>query len=166
MDIPPMGFFDLAGLRYDLTIDIGSMETQHQRVGKGPVLAAEIFDMIDGNTDLLHHLAAQRLLRRLARLDESGQGAEEPGAEIGRARQQYSLAAGDQHDDTGRELGGLPIATTAAFHRPLVRAHLGWLTAAATKTVGVVPDIQLLSHAKQAERRVIDLPQQTAQTVP
>src|SRR5690606_35656548 len=42
VDMPAMGLFNLAGLRDDLAAGVFGVETEHQGIGEGPVLAAEI----------------------------------------------------------------------------------------------------------------------------
>src|SRR5690606_41613643 len=147
--MPPAGLFDLSGLGNDLAGDIACVKAQHERVRKGPVLAAEVFQVTDLDIDLLHDLPTQRFHGRLAGLDEPGQGTEEAGSEVRRTGQQHLLAPGDENDDAWRQLGILPVAAATALHGPLVIADRRGLTAPAAVTVGLIPDIE-----RSEERRV------------
>src|SRR3954449_10443626 len=57
-----------------LTGQHACLEAQHQRGGERPRLAAAVDDLADDDAGLLPHLADDRVLERLARLDEAGEG--------------------------------------------------------------------------------------------
>ncbi|MCY1372429.1 hypothetical protein D9M69_596340 [compost metagenome] len=77
----PLRILDLIDLHDDLAGRIFGMEAEHQRMRERPALAAQVLQVLDLDPHLFAHLARHALLDRLARLDEAGQGAVDPGNE-------------------------------------------------------------------------------------
>src|SRR4051812_25817320 len=67
----PLGVEDLAAVGADLAAGPVGEEADHERVGEGPRLAAEVPNVRDLDADLFAHLAGDRLLERLADFDEA-----------------------------------------------------------------------------------------------
>ena len=114
VDPEPAGVLDLRLLRADLSrVPVGH-EADHQRVRERPGLAAEVADVPHLDPHLLAHLAGDRLLQRLARLDETGERAVDAGGEVGGAGEQELLPALDAHDHGRRDAGELLQAAARA----------------------------------------------------
>src|SRR2546421_8904003 len=63
----PAGLRQLAAVDDDLAAGVLGGEADHQRVGEGPGLAAEVAHVVDLDARLLADLARHRFLQRLAR---------------------------------------------------------------------------------------------------
>src|SRR5262249_38236191 len=77
VDVEPAGLSDLRLLYGDLAATVPSEEADHKLAWKRPGLTSEVADVLHLNADFLADLAGDRLLQRLAGLDESGQKSEE-----------------------------------------------------------------------------------------
>ena len=75
----PTGVRQLAFLELELTSRVLGGEADHQRVGEGPRLAAEVADVAEVDPHLLAHLAGGAFLQGLPRLDVARQDAETTG---------------------------------------------------------------------------------------
>lgn len=78
----PSGRFDLRRIRRNLATRVIGKKRQHQRIRKRPRLTLEIARVGDLDADLFAYFARSTLLDRFAGLDETGQGAEDPGFEM------------------------------------------------------------------------------------
>src|SRR5688572_10869660 len=85
VEAEPAGVLDLGGVDPHLAAGVPGHEADHQRVGEGPRLAAEVAYVADLDPDLLPDLPRHGLFERLPGLDEAGDGAVDPGHEVGRA---------------------------------------------------------------------------------
>ena len=73
-----VGVGDLAVVIGELAARVLGVEAEHQGVGEGPGLAAQVAQGAKAHPHLLVHLAMHRLLHRLAGLHEARQCAEPP----------------------------------------------------------------------------------------
>ena len=121
--VPP-GLGDLTVVAVDLGRAGVRTETEHQTGRKRPRLAAEIGGRVDVDADLLVHLAADRGLQRLPRLDEAGQRREPALRPGGLPPEQQAVVVVDhQHDHGGV---GPRVVLAAVFHTsPRVPGILG-----------------------------------------
>ena len=88
----PVRRFDFRRVRRDVAAGVVGKEGEHQRVGKGPGLAAEIAQVGDLDADFLAHLAHGALLDGFTRLHETRQCAENAGPEVRAAGEQEFVA--------------------------------------------------------------------------
>ncbi|MCY1423198.1 hypothetical protein D9M71_389050 [compost metagenome] len=135
-------------------------------MGKWPALAGDVTQIADFESDFFTHLSVHALLDRLARLDETGQGAVDPGGEARRACQQQLVAAADQHDDARRQARVMVQLAGRADHRPLAGKRLQRPSAAAAEAVLARPGRDLGGIAKHAESRQITFVHELAQAFP
>ena len=77
-------------------------EAEHQRLRERPRLAAHVADVGDPQADLLGHLARDRRLGRLPRLDEAGEDREPAGRPDGLTAEDDPVAAVVHEHDHGR----------------------------------------------------------------
>jgi len=141
-------------------------EGEHERVGEGPGLTGEITEVADLQADLLPDFAHGGFLEGFARLDESGDDAEEAGGEMAGAGQQDLVPAGDADDDGGGDPGEDQQPAGGALLGPL-----GWpgghrLPAPAAELVGAVPIDDLHRAAGQPEELIRQSAEGRAQTDP
>ena len=137
---------DLAGL------PVGH-EADHQRMGEGPGLAAEVADVGDRDPDLLADLADHRLLQRLAGLHEAGEGAVDAGREMGRAGEEDLVSALDAHDHRRRDAGEVLEAAGGAGARELRRLARRGGCRNGRRSGGCGPTPRSARPGRQASRR-------------
>src|SRR5215510_8982712 len=68
----PARVLELLGVHLDIAARVGGDEADHQLAWEGPVLAADVGDVLHVDTDLFLHLARHAALERLAVVDEAG----------------------------------------------------------------------------------------------
>ena len=80
-------------------------EANHERIGKGPRLAAEIGYVFDLDANFFPDFPLHAILKTFAGLDKTGQHAVKTGAEILVMRQQYGLILYHSDNDGRRQAG-------------------------------------------------------------
>src|ERR671917_100817 len=151
----PTGVLDLAGLQPDLPSRVVGGEADHERVREGPRLAAEVPEVLDLDTDLLAHLAVDRLFYGLARLDETGEHAAQALREAGRAGEQ-DLIPPPHADDHGRaDPRVVHHPAPGAPHRHLPLHGLRRPPAPAAEAVRGVPAHDLLRLPRHREKLLV-----------
>jgi branched-chain amino acid aminotransferase len=130
---------DLRRVDADLAAGVFGGEADHQRVGERPRLAADVAHVGDLDPHLLTDLAADRLLERLARLDEAGERAEEPRRQVVAAPEEHPVAPPHEDDHRRRDAREAGEATPRAAPCELARGLLAGGAAAAAETVGAAP---------------------------
>ena len=115
-------------------------EAEHQRRRERPRLGREVARRPDAHAALLAHLADDRLLEALARLDEAGQRGVAARRPARRAAEQQPVAVGDEHDHDrigARVVVGAAARADRGRGRP--RRRSGGAPQAAQKRVAAVP---------------------------
>ena len=135
----PAHVLELGVARARLPAHPRRLEAEHQRGGERPRLRRDVARRADPHARLLGHLADHRLLQRLARLDEPGQGRVAARRPVRAAAEQHPVAVGDEHDDHG--VGArvmLRAAARAHAHEPGL-ADVGRMPAGGAEAVAPVP---------------------------
>src|SRR6185436_600222 len=135
----PVRLGDLRRVDAQLAARVLGGETDHQRVGERPRLAAEVAHLAELDAHLLADLAAHRLLERLAGLHESRERAVEPGRQVVAAAEQHAVAAPHQNDDRRRDAREAGQLAARATPRQLVGQLLAGGAAAPTEAVSAPP---------------------------
>ena len=114
----PGSIFDLGIIEGDFATGISGRETDHERMGKGPGLAAEVADIPDDDADLLPHLANNSLLQGLAGLNKPCEDAVDAGRKVAGAGEEEFMLALDQDNDGRGEPRKMEQAALRAFLGP------------------------------------------------
>jgi hypothetical protein len=94
----PAHVLQLAVAGHRIARRVASVEAEHQRDRERPRLGLQVADVANGDAGLLQHLARDRVLQPLARLDEPGQRAVTARRPRRLAAHQAAVAVGDEHD--------------------------------------------------------------------
>ena len=127
-------------------------EADHQRLRKRPRLRGDVFDAVDLDAGLLAGLADHRLLGRLARLDEAGEGRPPVSGRAAPAAQQTAVAGLHEHRDRGIGPGELDQAAPGATAPVAGRLHHGLVAGAPAVSRDAMPPDQ--RHGVRRERRL------------
>lgn len=122
--------------------------------------------MGDLDADLFAHFARDAVLHRLARLDETRQGAVHPRHEARRTGQQHLIATGHQHDHARRQQRVTLDAAAFTLHGAVAGHALIRLPAAAAEAVLPPPDADLAGEAEHGEDVFLGLHHELAQADP
>src|SRR4051794_30589070 len=147
----PAAGLELVAIEGDLLAQRLAEAADHQRGREGPGLRGEVAHLADRHARLLLGLAANRVLDRLAGLDEAGEARIGVRHEAGLAAEKAALAAVHQHDGDGvrarkvLRLAGGAIAAKAGAGEDGRRA------AVRAEAVARMPEQQRLGLRQNAE---------------
>src|SRR5208282_135719 len=115
----PARVLELVAIDVELGRDGLGMEAEHDRGRKRPRLGGVVAHVRNADAGLLEHLARDRVLQALARLDEAGKGRVHAGRPDALAAQEAALAPAHQHDHRrigAGEMLGLALWVCADAH--------------------------------------------------
>lgn len=135
----PAGIFDLPIVEDDVAPGISGSETDHERMGKGPGLAAKVLDIPDRQADFLSDLAGHGLLQRFARLYKASQDTVYAWQKVAGSGQEEFVSPLDQDNNGRGEAGKMEEATLGTFFGAFGRACPQRDTTSAAKPVCPVP---------------------------
>ena len=135
----PSGILDLRVGERDLTAFILSGESDHERVGEGPWLTAEIFNPPDGDPDLLSNLSHDRLLQRFTGFYKTRDDTVDARRKVTRPREENLIAPHDTDDDGRGQARKMEQAAPGTDLCSLRRLREDRAPAAAAKLVGSIP---------------------------
>ena len=98
--VEPAGIGELFFLEGDVAAFIFGGEAQHELCGEGPALAAEVTDVLDGETCLFAHFAGDGLFEGLTCFDKTGNTGIDILVALHMPCQKYLAVLLDAHDDT------------------------------------------------------------------
>lgn len=127
-------------------------EAYHQRIGKRPLLAAEIGYILDLQADLFHSLTPHTILQGLTRLDKAGNQPVHPVLEMRSMGEQKLTIFQNCCNDGRRKLRVTNQPALRADPGPLRQRVCGFSSATAAEPVIAVPDQQLERFAGKMEQ--------------
>src|SRR5712691_1713786 len=153
----PARVLQLLAVDGDLAARVLRDEADHELAREGPVLAADVLDLLHVHADFFLHLAGDGALQRFAVVDEPGDERVAPGRPDGLAGQQHALAVANEHDDARVQMWVVLVAALRAASAPLALDAGRGLAAARTVTAGRLPPERLHGHAAEREQVVGEL---------
>src|SRR5262249_22777097 len=162
----PARVLELLGVHLDLAARVGGDEADHQLAREGPVLAADIGDVLHVDADLFLHLARHAALERLAVVDEAGDERVAARRPDGLSREQHAVAVAHDDDDRRVQVRVVLVLALRAKLAPLARQALGTGAAAGAEAARRLPPEGLHRHAAEREQIVAPLPSPPAPAGP
>src|SRR5215468_5624915 len=126
----PPRVLELLGVDDEIAAGIGGDETDHHLAREGPVLAADVADVLHVDADLFLDLARDTAFERLPIVDEARDERVAIRRPTGLAREEHALTIADEHDRRRVQVGIVLIATARTLLAPLALDALGGFAAA------------------------------------
>ena len=147
--VEPAAGFEFDAVEDDLRARRQSQAADHEIGGKGPGLAAVIGHLADPDAGFLEGFAAHRIVERLAGLDETSEAGPEFFGKLRLAAEDAAAGAVmDQHDRHRIDAWEDDVAAGRAAPAHAARLALGLSAAARAKTVGAMPEKEMLGLAE------------------
>jgi hypothetical protein len=150
----PASVVQLVAVDDDITAGVGGDEADHHLAREGPVLAADVVDVLHVHADLFLDLARHAALQRLAVVHEAGDERVAAGGPVGLAREQHAVAVAHEHDGGRVQVGVVLVTAARALLAPLVLDARGGRAAARAVAAGRFPPERLHGHAAEGEQLV------------
>ena len=152
--VEPARVLQLIAVDDDVAARIAGDEPDHELARKGPVLAADVRDVLHVDADLFLHLARHAALERLAVVDEAGHERVAAGRKGRLAREQHPVAVAHEHDHARMQVRVVLVAAPRAFLAPLALDARGGGAAARAVAARALPVQRLHRHAAQGQQLI------------